>query len=217
VSSAAPAPADAGGVVASASERIGPFIEDRAWFDRPALALAPALLGNWLVHDTPQGCIAGRIVETEAYAGPEDLASHSARGQTLRNAVMFGDPGHLYVYLIYGMHHCLNVVAGPATKPEAVLIRGVAIIIGRELARENRGARVPPERLAAGPGNVAAAFGIDRSLNGHDLLAAPVRIAHGAPPMEIRKRPRVGVAYAGSWADLPYRFLIADDTNRSRP
>jgi len=217
VSTAAPAAADAGGVVASASERIGPFIEDRVWFDRPAIAVAPALLGSWLVHDTPQGRIAGRIVETEAYAGPEDLASHSARGRTPRNAVMFGDPGHLYVYLIYGIHHCLNVVAGPATKPEAVLIRGVAIVIGGELAQKYRGSRVPRERLAAGPGNVAAAFAIDRHLNGHDLLATPVRIAHGEAPSEIRTRPRVGVAYAGSWADLPYRFLIADDTDDSRP
>jgi DNA-3-methyladenine glycosylase len=217
VSAAAPAAPAGRAEAGSASGRIGPFIEDRSWFDRPALTLAPALLGSWLVHDTAHGRIAGRIVETEAYTGPEDLAAHSARGRTPRNAVMFGDPGHLYVYLIYGIHHCLNVVSGPGTKPEAVLIRAVAVAVGVELARQRRGAGIPAKRLAAGPGNVAAAFGVDRRLNGHDLLAPPVRVAHGEAPAAISMRPRVGVPYASSWADLPYRFLIADDPHRSRP
>ena len=105
----------------------GPPITDRAWFDRPALAVAPDLLGRRLVHRAAEGLVAGRIGETEAYAGPEDLAAHSARGETNRNRTMFGAPGHLYVYLIYGIHHCINVVCGPGTKPEAVLIRAVAL------------------------------------------------------------------------------------------
>jgi DNA-3-methyladenine glycosylase len=192
------------------------ILADRAWFDRPSLEVAPDLLGKRLVHDTPLGTIAGRIVETEAYAGPEDLAAHSSRGRTMRNAVMFGPPGHLYVYLIYGIHHCLNVVCGPGDKPEAVLLRAVAIDAGEEIARLRRG-RVPAERLASGPGNVGAAFGIDRALSGADLVAGPVRLTDGPAPLRVVTRPRVGVGYAGVWADLPWRFLVADDPHRSRP
>ncbi len=160
--------------------------------------------------------VAGRIVETEAYAGPEDLAAHSSHGRTARTQTLFGAPGHLYVYLVYGIHHCINVVCGPGTKPEAVLIRAVALDDGLALARARRGSRVPAERLAAGPGNVAKAFGIDRSLDGVDLLSGPVTITDGIPPTRISRRPRVGVAYAGAWAALPYRFLVTDDPHVSR-
>jgi DNA-3-methyladenine glycosylase len=190
---------------------------DRSWFDRPALAVARDLLGCRLVHDAPAGRIGGRIVEVEAYAGPEDRAAHSSRGRTRRNAVMFGDPGHLYVYFIYGMHHCLNVVCGPGAKPEAVLVRAVALDEGEELARSRRGAGVPARRLASGPGNVARALGIDLRLNGADLLAGPVRLISGPGAARIAARPRIGVAYAGAWADRPYRFLVADDPHVSRP
>jgi DNA-3-methyladenine glycosylase len=188
----------------------------RAWFDRPAAALAPDLLGCRLVHAADEGVVGGRIVETEAYSGPEDLAAHSARGRTARNAVMFGPPGHLYVYLIYGLHHCLNAVAGPGDKPEAVLIRALALDEGVELARERRGAAAPAHRLASGPGNVGRALGIDRSLNGLDLLAGPVRIVPGRAPGRVMSGPRVGVDYAGDWAARPLRFWIADDPHVSR-
>jgi DNA-3-methyladenine glycosylase len=184
-----------------------PFISERAWFDRSAAELAPELLGALLVHDTPQGRIAGRILEVEAYLGPEDLAAHSSHGRTPRNAVMFGPPGHLYVYLVYGMHHCLNVVCGPGGKPEAVLLRAAEVIDGEELARSQRGA-VPAARLAAGPGNLASAFGIDRRLNGADLLAGPVRLAPGPPPAAVDRTPRVGVQYARAWAARPLRFVV---------
>ena len=123
---------------------------DAAWFDRPAASLARDLLGCRLVHDAPEGTVGGRIVEIEAYRGPEDLAAHSSRGRTPRNAVMFGQPGHLYVYLVYGLHHCLNVVAGPGTKPEAVLIRALAIDEGIELARASPRPTVADRRLAVG-------------------------------------------------------------------
>ena len=153
----------------------------------------------------------------EAYAGPEDLAAHSSRGRTARNGVMFGSPGHLYVYLVYGLHHCLNVVAGPGDKPEAVLIRALAIDEGVELARARRGDRPPETRLASGPGNVGQALGVDRSLNGADLLAGPVRVEpRTGPTPPIRSGPRVGVAYAGPWAARPMRFWIADDPHVSR-
>jgi DNA-3-methyladenine glycosylase len=194
---------------------IGPLIADRRWFDRPAVEVAPELLGAFLVHDTVRGRVTGRIVEVEAYQGPEDLAAHSSRGRTPRNAVMFGAPGHLYVYLIYGLHHCANVVCGPAEKPEAVLLRAAEIVEGAELAAARRGP-VPTSRLAAGPGNLGAAFGLDRSSNGVDLLSGPIRIARGSRPDRVTRTPRIGVAYAGDWADAPLRFLIPDDPHGSR-
>ncbi|HEX5395536.1 MAG TPA: DNA-3-methyladenine glycosylase [Candidatus Limnocylindria bacterium] len=191
------------------------LIAERQWFDRSSPEVARDLLGALLIHDAPEGLVAGRIVEVEAYTGPEDQAAHSSHGRTPRNAVMFGPPGHLYVYLIYGMHHCLNVVCGPGDKPEAVLIRAVALTDGLELAHARRGA-VPDRRLASGPGNVARAFGIDRSLNGVDLLAGPVRLARGSRQPRVVARPRIGVDYAGEWALRPMRFLVADDPHVSR-
>jgi DNA-3-methyladenine glycosylase len=194
-----------------------PAAPEAAWFDRPAAALAQDLLGSRLVHDSEEGSVGGHIVEVEAYRGPEDRAAHSARGRTPRNAVMFGPPGRLYVYLIYGLHHCLNVVAGPGEKPEAVLIRALALDEGVDLARRRRGASVPDTRLASGPGNVGRALGIDRGLNGADLLAGPVRIEpnsrrHG----RVSRGPRVGVAYSGPWAARPLRFWFTDDPHVSR-
>lgn len=188
----------------------------RDWFNRPATTLARALLGCRLVHAAPEGTVGGLIVETEAYRGPEDLASHSARGRTSRNAVMFGPPGFLYVYLVYGLHHCLNVVAGPGAKPEAVLIRALAIDEGAEIARVRRGQTVPEVRLASGPGNVGAALGIDRGHNGLDLLDSPVRVEARDHAPRVTRGPRVGVDYAGAWAARPLRFWIADDAHVSR-
>jgi DNA-3-methyladenine glycosylase len=204
-------PAAAGGLVHAAPQPIA----DRAWFDRPALEIAPDLLGTLLTHEATEGRVTGRIVEVEAYQGPEDLAAHSSRGRTERNEVMFGPAGHLYVYLVYGLHHCANVVCGPGDKPEAVLLRAAEIVEGFELARRRRG-DVPDERLAAGPGNLGAAFGIERSLNGSDLLAGPIRLALAARPERVERSSRVGVGYAGEWASVPWRFSIANDPHRSR-
>jgi len=190
---------------------------DRAWFDRPAIELARDLLGARLVHRSSDGVVGGRIVEVEAYRGPEDRAAHSARGRTPRNAVMFGPPGHLYVYLVYGLHHCLNVVAGPGSKPEAVLIRSLAMDEGIELARARRGPASLEHRLASGPGNVGRAMGVDLRLNGADLLAGPVHLEPRVGPMPRRRRgPRIGVDYAGDWAARPMRLWIADDRHVSR-
>lgn len=189
----------------------------RAWFDRPSTALARDLLGCRLVHDSPDGTVGGAIVEVEAYRGPEDRAAHSSRGRTPRNAVMFGEPGHAYVYLIYGLHLCLNVVAGPGAKPEAVLVRALALDEGVEIARARRGDRVPDVRLASGPGNVGRALGVDRGLNGIDLLDGPLRLeARTGSVPRIARGPRVGVDYAGAWAARPWRFWIADDPHVSR-
>lgn len=193
-----------------------PSTTDRTWFDRPATTLARDLLGCRLVHAAREGTVGGRIVETEAYRGPEDLAAHSARGRTARNAVMFGPPGFLYVYLIYGLHLCLNVVAGPGEKPEAVLIRALAIDEGIERARARRGAAVLDRRLASGPGNVGQALGIARSHNGLDLLAGPVWIEPRSGRPRVARGARIGVDYAGPWAARPLRFWIADDPHVSR-
>jgi DNA-3-methyladenine glycosylase len=113
------------------------------------------------------------------------------------------------------MHHCMNVVCGPGEKPEAVLIRAAAIEEGHELAQARRGS-VPERRLAAGPGNLAKALGIDRTLNGADLLRGPLRLAWGEAPGEVVSRPRIGVDYAGAWAARPLRFLVRDDPHISR-
>jgi DNA-3-methyladenine glycosylase len=203
--------AEAGGQVGADAAPLA----DRAWFDRPAVEVAPDLLGMLLVHDSMAGLVAGRIVEVEAYQGPEDMAAHSARGMTPRNAVMFGPAGHLYIYLVYGLHHCANVVCGPGGKPEAVLLRAAQIVQGEVLARRRRG-DVPDTRLAAGPGNLGAAFGLDRSMNGADLLSGHVRLAPAEAPTRIIRSPRLGVDYAGDWAARPMRFSIADDPYRSR-
>jgi DNA-3-methyladenine glycosylase len=193
-----------------------PAIE-RGWFDRRAEVVARELLGAHLTNAAPDGTVGGRIVEVEAYAGPEDLAAHSARGLTPRNTVMFGPPGHLYVYFIYGMHHCMNVVCGPGAKPEAVLLRAVSIDSGLELVRRRRGDGVTDARLASGPGNVARAFGVDGSLNGIDLMDGPIRIVPSDQPLlDIAAGPRIGVDYAGEWAARPMRFWIPDDPHVSR-
>jgi DNA-3-methyladenine glycosylase len=196
--------------------RSAPGLE-RSWFDRPAEMVARDLLGARLSHTTAEGTVAGTIVEVEAYAGPEDLAAHSARGRTARNDVMFGPPGHLYVYFIYGMHHCMNVVCGPGDKPEAVLLRAVGIDEGIDLARRRRGLGIADRRLASGPGNVARAFGIDRSHNGIDLLDGPMRIVpRERVRADIASGPRIGIDYAAAWAARPMRFWIRDDPHISR-
>jgi DNA-3-methyladenine glycosylase len=208
----------------------------------PSLAAARALLGARLVRDPdePSGARrVGRIVEVEAYIGEEDRASHARMGPTARNRVMFGPPGHAYVYLVYGMHHCLNVVTEPAPRPAAVLIRAVEPLEGASAmraARDAAAARTRPPgkpsptrppvavaRLAAGPGLVAAAFSITRALTGLDLCdgASPLRLEAGpageADP-EVVATPRVGIGYAGEpWASVPWRLCDARSASLSRP
>ena len=152
-----------------------------------------------LVHDDGHTVRAGRIVETEAYQGPRDLAAHSARGRTRRTEVMFGPPGHAYVYFIYGFWNCLNVVTGPTGVPHAVLLRALEPLDGLT------------ERTW-GPGLLCRALHIDRRLNGADLLGdelwleAPRRSA----PVRIARATRIGVDYAGEWAQRPWRFFDRD-------
>ena len=185
----------------------------RRFYLQPTLRVARALLGQILVHDGPEGRTAGRIVEVEAYRGPRDRAAHSRGGhRSARNEVMYGTPGHAYVYFVYGMHHCVNVVTQPRDVPEAVLIRALEPVEGVALMRRRR--RVPdaPEwRLCRGPGALCEALGIARAENGTDLVHGTLRVMAGAPvaSRDVRRTPRIGVAYAGPHAAFRWRFLVA--------
>jgi len=148
----------------------------RGFYARGVRALARAVLGRMLVHESPDGLVAGRIVEVEAYGGEDDPASHAYRGPTPRNRVMFGPPGHAYVYFIYGMHYCLNLVARPRGVAAAVLIRALDPCRGESIMRTRRGT-VPAHRLASGPGSVARALGLSRAHDGLDLVRGPLWIS----------------------------------------
>lgn len=178
----------------------------RAFYDRDTVAVARDLLGKRLVHLSDGVERIGRIVEVEAYLGPHDLASHSSRGLTARTRIMFGPPGHAYVYLVYGMHCCMNVVTECDGHASAVLIRAVEPI--RNIEGSTRG-----------PGLLCKAMRIDRRLNGHDLTGGDFFIADppdaGTP--RIVKRPRVGVDYAGRWARRHLRFYIRGNPFVSKP
>lgn len=173
------------------------------------LDAAAVLLGSTIVASTVDGTVAVRIVEVEAYRGLDDPASHSYRGKTARNAVMWGPAGHLYVYFIYGMHFCANIVCLTDGVPGAVLLRAGEITLGVGLAEKRRPASRRPHDLARGPARLAAALGLDREHNGADLTnsASSVRLFAGnlVPAEQIRSGPRVGVAAAH---DTPWRFWI---------
>ena len=193
---------------------LGAPILPAEFYRGPTLTVAKALLGKILVHRRGRAVTAGRIVEVEAYRGPEDRAAHTAGGRrTARNEVMWGPGGHLYVYFTYGMHHCCNVVTGAAGEPEAVLLRALEPLAGLATMRRRRGVRAdtPDAALARGPGNLCRALGIDRALDGCDLTVGPVVIL-AAPPVPRRRivaTTRIGVAYAGTHALRPWRFYVA--------
>ncbi|MEU2778237.1 DNA-3-methyladenine glycosylase [Streptomyces sp. NPDC007162] len=177
----------------------------------PAEEVAPKLLGSVLTCKTPEGTVSVSITETEAYSGAADPASHAYRGQTPRNAVMFGPAGHLYVYRSHGLHWCANVVTGTDGIASAVLIRAGRVIAGEDLAGQRRGERVTSSRLARGPGNFCQALGITGEHNGMDLLSGTsVMLSEGesVPAAHIRVGPRVGVSKAHDWQ---HRFYLAGD------
>ncbi len=171
-------------------------------YNRPALALAPELIGSIL---TVRGC-SGRITETEAY-GPDDPASHSFPGPTPRNAAMFGPAGHAYVYRIYGLHWCLNVVAAQG---HAVLIRALEPLDGIEVMTARRGAGKP---VATGPGMLAQALGIGANDNGRPFGPPDFRLSPGGPA-EVVAGPRIGISRAVDW---PHRFGMKGSRFLSRP
>jgi DNA-3-methyladenine glycosylase len=176
----------------------------------PVLDVAPRLLGMVLRRTTDEGTVAVRLTEVEAYDGGNDPGSHAYRGETPRTSVMFGPPGHLYVYFTYGMHFCMNVVAGPDGTPSAVLLRAGEVIEGLELARERRAAKADRD-LARGPARMCVALGIARESNGVDLLArgSAVQLLPGPGfDGEPATGPRVGLREAPDW---PWRFWIPGD------
>ncbi|HLI84780.1 MAG TPA: DNA-3-methyladenine glycosylase [Bryobacteraceae bacterium] len=184
------------------SVAFGPILK-REFFERPTIEVARDLLGKVLVH----GPAAGIIVETEAYLGGDDLAAHSARGLTDRTRVIFGPPGHAYVYFIYGMYECLNIVAEPEGKPGCVLIRALEPLAGLELMQQRRAAARRIEDLASGPGKLALAMGITRAHNGADLTrgALVVRAPEEPRRVEIDVTSRIGITNCADW---PLRFVV---------
>jgi DNA-3-methyladenine glycosylase len=200
----------------------------REFFARRSVQVAPDLLGCVLEHETADGLVAVELTEVEAYAGRSDPASHAYRSRTQRNAVMFGPPGHAYVYFTYGMHFCVNVVcSGEEDSASAVLLRAGVIVVGEDLARARRTrgpvsgspvsdsrARIVSRDLARGPARLCQALGIDRSLDGADVCVAGsalrMRAGAGNPARSatIVTGPRVGVSSA---ADIPWRFWYEGD------
>ncbi|HEX7064223.1 MAG TPA: DNA-3-methyladenine glycosylase [Bacillales bacterium] len=187
---------------------------NQGFFRKPTLELSKQLLGATLVHETNDGTLSGKIVEVEAYLGPEDRAAHSFGGRrTKRTEVMFGQPGHAYLYMIYGIHVCLNVVSGPAGKPEAILLRALEPVCGIEKMSMNRELSQHRNRkqLTNGPGKLVKALNIPIDLYGHDLSRPPLHILPPDKPVpfdEIAEGPRIGIENTGEARDYPYRFWI---------
>ncbi|MGO9451899.1 MAG: DNA-3-methyladenine glycosylase [Candidatus Binataceae bacterium] len=178
-----------------------------AFYARPVLIVARECIGKILVHRTPEGETAGRIVEAEAYRGPQDLAAHSSRGLTKRTAAMFGRAGHAYIYLLYGINWALNLVAAGENEPHAVLIRALEPVRGVELMARRRGLPPGSRHLTNGPGKLTIAMGITGALYGHDLCGRVLFLEDSdAPATRIGRSPRINVDYAGSWAAKPWRF-----------
>jgi DNA-3-methyladenine glycosylase len=187
---------------------------DHSFLARPVLTVAPALLGRVLVRRTPEGPVALRLTEVEAYAGEADPGSHAYRGRTARNAVMFGPAGHVYVYFTYGMWHCMNLVCGTEGSASAVLLRAGEVVTGAALARVRRTTSRRDADLAQGPARLAAALGVDRSLDGEDACGpagGTFQLLGGVPadPGTVRSGPRTGLS--GPAAGYPWRFWIDGD------
>jgi len=180
----------------------------RSFYEQPTIEVARQLLGKYLIRKHPDGTTVGRIVETEAYIGPQDKACHASRGRTPRTEIMFGRAGHAYVYMIYGFHYMLNIVTEAADFPAAVLIRAVEPLEGLPLMQSRRQTE-QLRSLASGPGKLCRAFAIDRTLNGNDVCGKVLYLDdHGEPAPKVMTTPRIGVDYAGKWKHKPWRFLI---------
>jgi len=189
----------------------------RSFYDRDARDVAPELLNKVLVRTGDGPRLAARLVEVEAYRGMDDPGSHSYRRQTPRNSVMFGPPGHLYVYFSYGNHWCMNAVCGPGEQPHAVLLRAAAPLAGLERMRERRGASRTDRELCSGPGKLGQAFGIDRAFDGADLVRGKLRIVDDgvAPPARPGVSRRIGLG-VDKGEELLLRFYVPGNEHVSR-
>jgi DNA-3-methyladenine glycosylase len=178
----------------------------RSFYQRPVLTVARDIIGAVLVHESAEGIAAGRVVEAEAYRGPEDLAAHSARGRrTKRTEAMWGEAGRAYVFLLYGVHWAFNVVTGAIGEPHAVLVRALEPLPPFELLSARRGPAPGRRELTNGPGKLTAALAIGPRHYGHDLTAGPLYLTAG-PRGRVGRSPRINVDYAEAWAAKPWRF-----------
>ena len=191
----------------------------REFYARPVLRVAKDCIGQLLVHRTKQGLAVGRIVETEAYRGPEDRAAHSFGGRrTARTEVMFGPPGYAYVFFVYGMHYQFNIVTTREGAPHAVLVRAVEPLSGLEEMAQRRNLPESSRELTNGPGKLCQALGIGKQDYGADLCGSRLFLAAG-PRTRSTSSKRVGIDYAGDWAEKPWRFFDPKSryVSRARP
>lgn len=205
-------------VISRCGETAGKIVEvrllSRAAFVGPVLTVAPSLLGRVLIADSADGRVAVRLTEVEAYAGEADPASHAGRGRTPRSEIMYGPPGHVYVYFVYGMHWCANIVTGPDGAASAVLLRAGEVVEGIDLARQRRPHERSDFKLASGPARLARVLGLDGRANGLDLCepngALRVAVGRRTPAERIMTGPRIGVTNA---TDRPWRYFEAGATS----
>jgi len=183
----------------------------KKFYNRNTLKVAQDLLGKFLVRKIGKKIIAGKIVETEGYVGPNDLASHASRGKTARTSPMFGPPGHAYVYLVYGLNYCFNIVTEKENYPAAVLIRAIEPVEGINLIKKYRKTQKSIFNLTNGPGKLCQALKIDKSLNNFDLTDRALWLEDRGlkiKPSEIVAAKRIGVDYAGKYKNKPWRFYL---------
>jgi DNA-3-methyladenine glycosylase len=185
------------------------------FYEQETEVVARELLGSYMVYLSPDGVLAGRVVETEAYTGPDDPACHSARGKKQRNAVMFGPAGRVYVYLIYGMYYCFNVTTDALTTPAAVLLRALEPLEGVAIMARRRGTE-DIRNLCSGPGKLCQALGITKDMNGLSVVTGPIRFYRPRAEDQagtVMVGPRVGISQAADW---PLRFYLEGNPFVSR-
>lgn len=191
------------------------MILKESFYQKGTITVARELLGKILVHESKEGTTAGRIVETEAYRGPEDQAAHSSGGRrTDRNEVMYGQKGHAYVYFIYGLYYCFNITAGNISeKPEAVLVRALEPMAGQEIMVKRRGQQIKCTNLTNGPSKLCMAMAISKEQNKANLTAPPMYIEDAPliPKDDIIETTRIGIDYSGDWKNKPWRFYVKEN------